>query len=315
MKDVSVIIPVYNASRFIRQTIESVLSQTYKNLELIIVDDGSTDDSPEIIKSFKDSRIVFIRQKNKGVSAARNTAVAASSGKFIALLDHDDIWFPEKLEKQIPLFEKNPETGLVYSDIGYIDADGKQVSWMLKQFEPHRGYVLKELFLNDFIPCLTAVFRRDVLKKTGLFNEKYRFAEEYDLFLRIARYYQVDFVDEVLACYRVHETNLSRNVIAGYLENIEILESFYHNVPEVKNFEHVARERISKMYFITGRRYQVEEKNRTKAMEMFKKSIFYRISFKAVAGFVTAFLRIPVPRRYRILKFFSPKDIFDAHEK
>jgi len=316
MAKVSVIIPVYNASRFIGETIKSVLSQTYKDFEIIVVDDGSTDNSADIVKSFGDKKIILIKQKNRGVSAARNTGIKASTGKFIALLDHDDLWLPEKLEKQIPLLEKNPDVALVYSDVCYIDARGNPVSWMLKQFEPHRGYVLKELFITDFIPCLTAVFRKDVIEKIGFFNERYRYAEEYELFLRMARFFQFDFVDEVLACYRVHQNNLSRNIIQSYLENIEILEHFYHSVPEVKKFEYVARKRIANMYFITGRRFQVEERNRTQAIKMFRKSLNYNsTSMKSILGLLTAFFNIPVPRRHRILKFFTPKNIFDAHEQ
>ncbi|HOL49970.1 MAG TPA: glycosyltransferase [bacterium] len=316
MAKVSVIVPVYNAERFIGETLRSVLCQTYKDIEVIVVDDGSTDHSVEVIKKYNDPRIMLIRQQNRGVSAARNTGIKSSNGKFIALLDHDDLWLAEKIEKQMILFEKNPDVALVYSDISYIDGEGKPVSWMLKQFEPHRGYVLRELFVSDFIPCLTAVFRKDVLEKIGLFNERYRYAEEYELFLRIARFFQFDFVDEVLACYRVHQSNLSRNIINSYLENIEILEHFYHTVPEVKNFEYTARKRIANMYFITGRRFQVEEKNRTEAIRMFRKSLIYnKISIKAMVGLLTACLNVPVPRRHRILKCFTPKNIFDAHEK
>ncbi|MGC8805336.1 MAG: glycosyltransferase, partial [Candidatus Ratteibacteria bacterium] len=238
-----------------------------------------------------------------------------SRGRYIALLDHDDLWLPEKLENQILLFEKNPDVGLVYSDISYIDAEGTPISWMLKQFEPHRGYVLRELFVSDFIPCLTAVFRKDVLEKTGPFDERYRYAEEYELFLRMARFFQFDFVDEVLACYRVHQNNLSRNIIDSYLENIEILEHFYQTVPEVKSFEYTARKRMASMYFNTARRYQVEEKNRIEAIKMFKKSLAYDKSLKAMIGFLSACLNITVPRRYRLLKCFKPKNIFDANDR
>ncbi|HPP08870.1 MAG TPA: glycosyltransferase family A protein, partial [bacterium] len=121
MAKVSVIVPVYNAERFIGETLRSVLCQTYKDIEVIVVDDGSTDHSVEVIKKYNDPRIMLIRQQNRGVSAARNTGIKSSNGKFIALLDHDDLWLAEKIEKQMILFEKNPDVALVYSDISYID--------------------------------------------------------------------------------------------------------------------------------------------------------------------------------------------------
>ncbi len=317
MPAVSVIIPVYNSATFIEKTILSALSQTYTDIEVIAVDDGSTDGSCEIIKRFTDSRLKLIKQKNAGVSAARNTGIQNSKGEFIALLDHDDLWYPEKLEKQIPLLEKSSDVGLVYSNASYIDAEGNQIDWQPPQFEPHRGNVVVELFVNDFIPCLTAVFKKKILEKTGLFNEKYRIAEEYDLFLKISRYCSIDYVDEVLACYRIHQANLSRNIIDGYLETIEILEDFYRTSAEFRRrYDNIARRRIAGICFTAGRRYQVEEHNRTKAIEMFKKSLsFDRFYYKSVAGLLTAVAGIRIPRRSRMFPFLRSKNIFDQERK
>src|SRR3989338_9975584 len=110
---VSVVIPTYNGSRFIKETIQSVLDQTYTNIEAIIVDDGSKDNTPDIVKSINDSRIIYIRQENAGVSMARNNGINISKGEYIAFLDHDDVWLPCKLERQLLLFKENPVIAMV----------------------------------------------------------------------------------------------------------------------------------------------------------------------------------------------------------
>ncbi|MCK4248925.1 MAG: glycosyltransferase family 2 protein, partial [Candidatus Omnitrophica bacterium] len=159
---VSVIIPVYNSEKFIRETIESVLNQTYYDFEIITVDDGSTDKSADIINSFNDKRISYVYQKNQGISGARNTAISESKGEYIALLDHDDLWLPQKLEKQIPLLENNDKVGLVYSDCYNVDVDEKVIVRSFEQAKPFRGRVLSHLFGTGFIPCLTAVMKKEV---------------------------------------------------------------------------------------------------------------------------------------------------------
>lgn len=213
MPKVSVIIPVYNAENFISETIESVINQTYKDWEMIAVNDGSTDKSLEILRKYEEllpSKIRVVNQKNCGVSIARNNGIAVARGEYVAFLDHDDLWLPHKLEKQVKLLDSNKELGMVYSD-SYIIWEGKsRIDTFFRNLKPFRGYIFDKLFLNNFIPISTVVVRRCVLKKVGVFNPKYKMCEDYDLLLRIARYYLVDFVEEPLAKYRVHSRNTSR---------------------------------------------------------------------------------------------------------
>ena len=158
MPKVSVIIPIYNAEKFISGTIESVIAQTYQDWEIIAVDDGSTDKTPEILTKYKkklSSNLQVITQENSGVSIARNKGIPAARGEYIAFLDHDDLWTPEKLEKQVKLLDSNKELGLVYSDSYVIDECGNLekdtlissiLSRNILRSNVFRGNIFKELF-------------------------------------------------------------------------------------------------------------------------------------------------------------------------
>lgn len=221
---VSVIIPVYNGERYIAQAIESALAQTYRNFEIVVVNDGSTDNSYEKIKPYLPS-IKYIFQQNQGVAAARNTAIKNSSGEFIAFLDQDDLWLPEKLELQVDYLLGNPDVGLVHSNMSYINEEGKPI-------EPHfgrwqtdvSGWCFKDLFIDNRIAILTALLRRECLDQLGLFNEKYASVDDYDLMLRISRKYPIGHIDRELALYRIHGKNTSRNWAPIDARRIEILE-------------------------------------------------------------------------------------------
>ncbi len=203
---VSVIIPAYNAESFIKETIESALNQTYKNIEVIVVDDGSTDNTEKIVKSIDDKRIKYIKQNNRGVSAARNKGIEVSKGEFIALLDHDDIWLPRKLEKQLPLFS-DPQVGLVFSDTIFFK-DGRDLYSIYSKYKPPQGWVFRELLKRNFISCETVVIRKKALESLDeWFPEDMEMSEEYDLFLRLAYKWKFDYVDEPLAKWRIHERN------------------------------------------------------------------------------------------------------------
>jgi glycosyltransferase involved in cell wall biosynthesis len=244
MPKISVIIPIYNAERYLSETIESVMAQTYSDWEIVAVDDGSTDKTPEILKDYEkklSKKLCVITQKNSGVSIARNTAIAAARGEYIAFLDHDDLWLPEKLEKQVKLLDSNKKLGLVYSDSYAIDGKGSLKKGTLlsgRLFRLHarmrRGNVFNELFYVNFIPILTAIVRKNVFNKVGMFDSKYKIAEEYDLFLKIAEQYPIDFIEKPLAKYRIHRGNVSKNIELRVKEDLQISEYWLNKKPELK---------------------------------------------------------------------------------
>lgn len=252
MPAVSVVIPVYNAEEFISETLESVLAQTYKDWEIITVNDGSKDRSLAILKKYKKRlgpRMRIIDQKNAGVSAARNRAIRAARGRYIAFLDHDDLWDPTKLEKQVGLFEKNRKLGLVYSDTCVIDARGKLKRRSLLHGRAYRGDVFHQMLDYNFISMSAVMVTKQALKKVGLFNPKYRTVEEYDLWLRITREFPADLVAEPLERYRVHGGMFSRFVELSAQEELEIVGNWLKKHRTTREFR---KKRYARIYFRTG---------------------------------------------------------------
>ncbi|CAN5312646.1 hypothetical protein BH10ACI1_BH10ACI1_07030 [soil metagenome] len=210
---VSVIIPTYNYGRFISEAIESVLAQTYPIAEIIIVDDGSSDETEEIVKKFG-KKVLYLQQKNAGVCAARNNGVANSSGDIIAFLDADDIWFPEKIEKQITKFSEDTKIGLVHCGMREFNSETGKIIHLHTDGE--EGWVADELLLFEkgvIVGCGgTIVISRKAFDKIGGFDTNLIVGEDWDFCYRIARKFKVGFVREVLVNYRNHGINAHLNV-------------------------------------------------------------------------------------------------------
>jgi glycosyltransferase involved in cell wall biosynthesis len=228
---VSVVTPAYNAGSFIGETIASVLAQTYENFEMLVVDDGSTDNTADVIKSFaeRDSRIKYIYQKNAGQSSARNAAIAVARGKYIALLDHDDIYYPKKLAEQIAFMEANPDCGFSYCKIYHFYSDHPEAPYYFPLEHPS-GYLFDKLLVSNFINPLSVVIRKDVLEKFGSFEPKFPWADEQFLWLKLS-YNKVKFcyLDIPLGQCRLHPTSFTnrRNYYLKSREQcLEILDIF-----------------------------------------------------------------------------------------
>lgn len=289
MPRVSVIIPMYNCQKFIAETMESVLSQTYKDFEIIAVDDGSTDNTRQIVQSYG-SKVRYIYQRNQGVSAARNNAIRESQGEYIALLDHDDLWLPDKLEKQIPLLDSNPNLGLVYSDNYIVDLAGNILGRSFAESKPYQGNVLPQLFMENFIPCLTAVIRKEAFDEAGLFSSEFSIAEEYDLFLRIAEKYEVDFINLPLANFRVHETNVSKNREQAFREEIAVVEHCLQRHSEFRDIlESKIKRRKAKLYYNLAYTYFLKGEHKRAREELIRSIKISLYSPKQFVLFVFSF--------------------------
>lgn len=212
MKTISVVIPTYNYGRFIREAIDSALSQTYPPLEVIVVDDGSTDDTPQVLASYGD-RIRAIRQENQGVGAARNAGIAAARGEYIAFLDSDDILKPTKLERDVARFEANPAIGLVHCGAESFGNDGRTISVSMTGLE---GWVAPELLGLDreviTAPGSGIAVPKRVAEEIGGYDARLQPSEDWDFCYRIAVRYRVAFVPEVLVKYRLHGAGIHLNV-------------------------------------------------------------------------------------------------------
>ena len=221
---VSVIIPTYNRENFIKKALDSVIAQTYLNFEVIVMDDGSTDNTREVVDGYNNKKISYFYQENRGIAGARNAAINKSSGDYIAFLDSDDYWLPEKLERQMALFHEHSEYGMVASCCASIRLDG---SFRKKNRTGKSGWVLKDLFVKNFIRTSSAMIKREYLEKAGLFDEKLRECEEYDLWLRIAALCPVGFINESLAVYVDNPDGISTDSLEGRLFRLKVLEKDY----------------------------------------------------------------------------------------
>jgi len=233
--NVSVIMNCLNCSKYLNEAIDSVYSQTFQDWEIIFWDNASTDNSAKIAKSYDSKLRYFCSEKTVPLGQARNLAIEKAMGKYIAFLDCDDIWLPEKLEMQIKIFKENPDVMLVYSNSSVMDSEGNILRNALDPQKLVRGNIFNELLSrHNFIALLTVIINKEVLDEVGIFNNNYNIAEEYDLFLRIAYKHPIDYVEQPLGKYRVHNSNASFNRKIAIVEGFEIINNWLHNYPELK---------------------------------------------------------------------------------
>ncbi len=209
---ISVIVPTYNNAELVSRAVQSALDQTYANIEVIVVDDGSSDDTRERIQSISDNRVKYIRQDNAGPSVTRNRGILESCGTYIAFLDSDDLWMPGKLEQQYNALRSHTSRDcLVYTDYYSGQSSSEPVKSVLAEYsKKSSGQVIGNLLAQNFINTSTVFLRKDILARTGLFDPTICGAEDYHLWLRIAVEHDFLYVDEILAFRRFHPQNNSR---------------------------------------------------------------------------------------------------------
>jgi glycosyltransferase involved in cell wall biosynthesis len=207
---VSIVMAAKNYARFLPEAVESVLAQTFSDWELLIIDDGSTDNTPDVVHPFlADPRVRYTRADRLGQPRAKNLGITLARGEFIAFLDADDAWEPEKLEKQLPLFHNRPEVGVVYCRRRLMDEAGNLMP-RRQSPQPPRGRILDRMIVQNHVCFSSAMVRRIVFSHVGMFDPEWDLAIDYDLWLRVARHYEFDVVDEELVRYRTGHGNLSK---------------------------------------------------------------------------------------------------------
>ena len=213
MPKISVIIPAYNAMDYLPETMESVLAQTHHDFEVIVVNDGSSDQTRQWVSQIKDPRVKLISQENKGLAGARNTGIAHAQGEYITFLDADDLWEPTKLEKQVRVLDENSEVGLVYTWVAYINDQGGYTGKIVKY--QAEGNVWQKLTQRNIIECgSVAMVRRSCFEAVGLFDwnlSRFNVNEDWDMWLRIAARYPFKVVKEPLVYYRQRSSSASKN--------------------------------------------------------------------------------------------------------
>ena len=209
---ISVVIPAYNASRYIRAAIESVLAQTCPPAEIIVIDDGSSDNTAQIVTSLG-ARVRYVHQENAGASAARNHGTKLAAGQYVAFLDADDAWEQSKLAKQVALLRSDPTCRVVHTDACLVDEDGNTVKGSANRRRQSRnGKVFEEFFEADMAVILTStvLVARECFDTAGFFDETGVVVDDHDFFLRLAWHFPIHYIDEPLVRYRVLPVSLSR---------------------------------------------------------------------------------------------------------
>lgn len=234
MTKVSIIVPTYNRKSLISCAIDSVLRQTFEDFELLIVDDGSTDNTGDFIKeNYTDKRIRYFYQENQGQTYARNKALGHSVGEYICFLDSDDYWPTNKLEISLKVFEDNPDIDVVYGDEMVINHEGEELG--REKIKRYSGNITKHLLVENFIGMSASMVKADKIKEVGGMDEKVRVADDFSLWLRLSRTSQFYYLDEVLGYYRLTEGQISVDKIARLDSNLRTVLNFLNNYPDCIN--------------------------------------------------------------------------------
>lgn len=290
MPKISVIIPAYNRAEYLPRAVKSVLDQTFQDFEIIIVDDGSTDNTKEVAEKLKkeDSRIKYFWQKNSGgPPAPKNKGIRNSCGEYVACLDSDDEWMKDKLKKQLTLFEKsdNSKLGFVGCNILMIDVlNNKTVEYKI----PRHKDVFKNSLISCYIwSCSNVMIKRSVLDDVGFFDEGVRFADDKELWIRISKKYDFDFVDEFLFKYYVHGQNIVKTTgLAGHAADHEHILKKYE-----EDYKKYPKMYSDQLRHLGSQLFRLKETK--KGRYYFKKSLKYnKFNLKSYLYYILSFLGV-----------------------
>jgi glycosyltransferase involved in cell wall biosynthesis len=233
--DLSIVIPNFNTAKYVVAAVNSALDQTFTSLEVIVVDDGSTDDSLLKLEQIEDHRVTIVAQPNRGLAAARNTGISIARGKYIGLLDSDDVWYRRKAEKQLAAMEADPTLGLTFCHSAYLDENGALTGQLL--ISRCKRPALRELvFRNHVGNGSTPIIRRECFEQAGMFNESLEALEDQEMWVRIAARtrWKLQLVPEVLTGYRVRASSLTNSSYARYVEQAQLgIEAIRGLLPEL----------------------------------------------------------------------------------
>ncbi len=228
---VSIIIPAFNSENTVKETIESVLNQTWTDWEIILVNDGSQDSTLEIVNNINDNRLKIFTYSNGGANASRNRGLSHASGEFVSFLDADDLWTPDKLESQFKALQENPEAAVAYSWTNSIDETGNFLR--RGSYITANGDIYTKLLLIDFIESgSNPLIRRAALANVGDFDESLAAAQDWDMWLRLAAQYHFVAVSSVQILYRVSNNSMSANILRQEAASLQVIEKSFSNAPQ-----------------------------------------------------------------------------------
>jgi glycosyltransferase involved in cell wall biosynthesis len=284
MPTVSIITPTYNREQLLGRAIQSILNQTYQDFELIIVDDGSTDNTERLVKSFNSEKVRYIRQReNKGPAVARNTGLRSAKGNYIAFQDSDDEWLPEKLEKQVRVFETAPpEVGVVYTSYYKARKNGKRAR-PYASLVPQEGDVFSHLLKGRVVLPSTAVIKRECFERAGLFDERLLPIEDSELFMRFSRDYHFKCINEPLVLYSPQSDSISKNTGARLKPYKLILERYLEDIKKDKRI-------LANCYFRLGNILCAAGELSRGRSYLIKSIALYPLDIRTIGAFLVSFL-------------------------
>jgi glycosyltransferase involved in cell wall biosynthesis len=292
---VSVVIPAYNSADRVKEAIESVLAQSYSNFEIIVVDDGSTDNTERTLRYFGE-QIRYFKQQNQGVSSARNAGIRNSRGEYVAFLDSDDIWASDKLAGQVPVLDGDPEVGLVYCDWSVMSGETVLRASYHKNLRPASGYVFNELIQRGFVLTSGVVVRRSCLEDVGCFDTTLTIAQDYDLWLRISYCWKIQLVDKCLFTKRSFDGSLSTNLTRTAVERIELYRKALRNLPDMTpRSRRLIKRQLAINYWDVGYE-QFDRFSFMEARKSFASSFVYARRVKTLAYLAATYLPVSFAR-------------------
>jgi len=294
MLKVSVIIPTYNHAKYVGRAIDSVLAQTYKNYEIIVIDDGSTDNTKEVLKEFI-AKIEYVYQENRGLSAARNTGIKRSRGEYLVFLDADDYLPSEKLAVQVELLDKHPEIGWVYSDGYYVDEKGnilERASERFKKPKSPEGDIFFDLLSGNFIPVNTVMVRRKCMD-VGFFDESLTSYEDCDFWLRVSADYKVKYIDKPMAFINDRKESMSKDTVKTKSNKIRVIDKMRRLYPHLvrAHLKFVNKTLLADCYNWIGFKYYHDGKFNEAISKLLNSIKRYPLQKKAYLYLLFAFLK------------------------
>lgn len=314
---VSVIIPTFNRGHCIKKAVESVLAQTYQNLQVVVIDDGSTDSTRDVLAGIKDSRLQYVHTKNEGNYFARNTGLAQAKGDFISLLDSDDCYVPQKIAVQLDRFKNNPDLGLCCSNV-YV----KHQNIPDKVFEDaahsfhfdidNEGGFLEKAIESNFIVTSTVMIRKECVRRVGIFNTQFQNAMDYEYFLRIVFNFQALYMKDKLVERLIHSNSVSKNsvntknaLVYIFTESVPLLEQGKLFSEKFRPLLEQAKERslyMAGMEYLLS--YNYKEAYAHLNRSRFNEKVFFKTFASAVAKYQLSPF-VPLIAQYRAWRNYS----------
>ena len=253
-ESVSIVLPTYNRAHLVGRAIQSILEQTYMEFELRVIDDGSIDDTENVVKAYEDERIQYYKlEQNCGPAYARNIGIIHAKNKYIAFHDSDDVWRKEKLEKQMEVMLQSPEqVGLVYGCCKYHGLTGETDYFPRREIEleKKRGFIYPKLLEENLIGMPSLLVRKQCVEKAGMFHEGFRSLEDYEWMLRLGRLFEAEYIDEVLVDVYAQEESVNRNLSVNFSARCTLIGMYKEEMARFGVLESVVQEFLGEARYL-----------------------------------------------------------------